>query len=102
MDGKQWLRSRNPAPPDHLLNRMEAALSDSKGLSLSEEFLSAGARILESLTKNSGGIQRDTAIDLLAADALITYALEAASENCESFDPETRATLAAVAKIPIH
>jgi hypothetical protein len=80
---------------------MEAALGESYGLSLTEEFLSAGARILEDLTTNGGGIDRASAIDLLAADAFITYAIEAAAENCESFDNQSAAIMAAVAKVPI-
>jgi hypothetical protein len=102
MDSKQWLRSRTPPPPEGLLTRMEAALGDSYGLSLTEEFLSAGARILEGLTANGGGIERTSAIDLLAADAFITYAIEAAAENCESFDGQAEAIVAAVAKVPIN
>jgi len=90
-----------PPPPERLLARIEAALGDSYGLSLTEEFLSAGARILENLTANGGGTERATALDLLAADALITYAIEAAAENCESFDNQAVAIMSAVARVPI-
>jgi len=47
------------------------------------------------------GLDRDrsSALDLLAADALISYALEAAAENCESFAASTDAMIERLAAL---
>ena len=42
---------------------------------------------------------RDSAADLLAADALITYAMEAATENCQHLDALAGDTAARIASI---
>ena len=81
--------------------RMEEALGQPHALSLTEDLMRAGTRILENLSANEGGRERATAIDLLAADALITYAIEAAAESCESFDARAGAIMSTVANVPI-
>jgi hypothetical protein len=80
---------------------MESALAEPHSLSLTEDLLRAGARILGDLTKSEGGVERSTAIDLLAADALITYAVEAAAEECESFAARSGVIMTTVANVPI-
>jgi hypothetical protein len=80
---------------------MESALAEPHAISLTEDLLRAGARILQDLTKSEGGIERSTAIDLLAADALITYAVEAAAEECESFAARSDVIMTTVANVPI-
>ncbi len=79
----KWLSTRQPSPPDKLLARMRAEIeklglaeSDVKAKSLAD----AGASILRSLD-GSGCTERAAALDLLAADALFTYAFEAAADS---------------------
>lgn len=81
--------------------RMESDLAQPHTLSLAEDLLRAGSRILEDLADNGGGLDRATAIDLLAADALITYSLEAAAESCESFDARAGVIMSTVANVRI-
>ncbi len=79
----QGLATREPAPPDGLRERLQAALgadaqrdrSDAAAACLAE-----GERLLAGVlaSENEG---RDCALDLLAADALVTYAFEAASDE---------------------
>lgn len=77
-DSGQWLAERTPAPPDALrLPRVEAE-GDLRG-ALTEE----GVRLLARALEGTG--ERRGAFDLLAADALITYACEAAAAEA---DPE--------------
>ena len=82
----QWLDTRKPTPPPALSTRVREAIGDSISRPASEApdiLLSASEQVVRALLK-TGSTSRDTAIDLLAADALVTYALEAASEAPES------------------
>ncbi|HEV7994476.1 MAG TPA: hypothetical protein VGP25_21820 [Gemmatimonadaceae bacterium] len=78
-----WLDSRRPPPPPALRARIDAALADSLGADereAAEACLRAGEQVVESLLRENA-TSRDSAIDLLAADALVTYAFEAASDR---------------------
>ncbi len=82
----QWLETREPSPPPALSARLREALGDSilrPASEASDILLSASEQVVCALLK-TGSTSRDTAIDLLAADALVTYALEATSEAPES------------------
>jgi hypothetical protein len=89
-----WLDARRPVPPPALRARIDAALADSLELDereACEACLRAGERVVEVLLRDNA-TTRDSAIDRLAADALVTYAFEAASDR-----PSELASLAAVA-----
>ena len=89
-----WLDARRPLPPPALRARIDAALADSlesDERGAAEACLGAGERVVESLLRENA-TSRETAIDLLAADALVTYAFEAASDR-----PTELASLAAEA-----
>lgn len=76
-----WLAEREPAPPPALLQRLRAALDDDAQCSANEASnacLRAGERLLTVVLRQCE-TNRDCALDLLAADALVTYAFEAAS-----------------------
>jgi uncharacterized membrane protein len=91
-----WLAARVPAPPEALRARLEAQLGDALSDDAREapsRFLAAGERLAATLLA-SGSTSRDSALDLLAADALVTYAFEAASEA--PADLATRASEAMV------
>lgn len=82
----QWLDAREPIPPPALSIRIREALGDSlarPAADASEILLTASEHLVRTLLE-IGSTSRDTAIDLLAADALVTYALEAASEAPDS------------------
>ena len=89
-----WLASRAPAPPHLLRTRITDALGvDSRRAVADTEAacLDAAERVLARLF-NEGFAGRSDAPDLLAADALVTYALEFAAEAPRDFG--TRATSA--------
>ena len=78
-----WLREKSPAPPARLAARLETALG-ARGAEPSSNaavvFLDACESLLANVAaRPSPG--RESALDLLAADALATYALEAAAES---------------------
>lgn len=82
-----------------LMTRMEAALSEKPSQSLSDDLIAAATRILRDVAHGEGANERAAALDLLAADALITYAIEAAAEDPTSFVAQTDAMISRVAEI---
>ena len=83
-----WLASRTPPPPELLRSRIERALGTSLDLDVADTervCIEAAERVLTRLLADGEGERRE-AVDLLAADALVTYALEFAAEAPESFE----------------
>ena len=73
-----WLAARRPAAPPPLVEPMTRWLVDSPA-SLPDHLALAGRALLDRvLSRPQGG--RELALDLLAADALVTYAFEAQAE----------------------
>ena len=78
---RDWLRERSPAPPDRLLARIDVRLGDRAERDVAEIpavcIAVAEALLTELLSGDATG--RESALDLLTVDALVTYAFEAAS-----------------------
>jgi hypothetical protein len=75
-----WLETRRPAPPAALAAHLGRALTDGDdGLSLPATLAELGRRLLARVAARPGG-GRELALDLLAADAFVTYAFEAQAE----------------------
>jgi hypothetical protein len=81
-----WLRERTPAPPAALSARVVQTLgarSEAEATTAPELCVAAAEELLRSLlSRPTAG--RESALDLLTVDALVTYAFEAASEDPES------------------
>ena len=78
----EWLDRRTPEPPAVLRARVEAALRDSlarDAIHMPDVCLGAAERLIETLLRTDC-TARESALDLLTADALVTYAFEAAGE----------------------
>ena len=75
-----WLDLRRPAPPATLRAHLAAAVHESDA-PLPEHLAATGARLLARVSDAPGGAGRDLALDLLAADAFVTYAFEAQAES---------------------
>src|SRR5881628_967480 len=73
-----WLDTRRPAPPAALRAHLEAQLSDSEER-LPDHLAELGRAMLARVTGRPDG-GRELALDLLAADAFVTYAFEAQAE----------------------
>ena len=85
---KEWLASRIPPPQPRLAARLEAAVADSTDTrdQIPQSLVEAACAVLrETLEQPNTARDGTVALDLLAADALITYAVEAAAEDCERF-----------------
>jgi hypothetical protein len=82
MTVEHWIRARTPAPPVALQNHIVGCLGADAAADAgrtSDVCLAAAARSLEAMLV-SGQFGRGSALDLLAIDALATYAYERASE----------------------
>ena len=90
-----WLETRTPAPPGALVRRVRASLAPvledevQEGGGRTHDEMLAAARSLLSVVLRDDSADRDRAHELLAADALVTYAFELAAE-----DPDAIGTLA--------
>jgi hypothetical protein len=83
MDVRAWLASRTPEPPPALRARLDALLGealDRPVTAFPEEAVSRAERLVRAMLAE-GRTGRDAALDLLAADALVTYAFEAAADT---------------------
>lgn len=76
MTTAEWLRSRAPRPPEQLAARLQRAAADT-------DLEQLALRRLESLIAG-GDHSRAVAGELLAVDALVTYACEHAAERWQS------------------
>ena len=79
----EWLGRRTPPPPPALLKRVEQALGESLTLDggrTADACLASAERLVSELLR-SDCVSRESALDLLTADALVTYAFEAAGES---------------------
>ncbi|MEP7346044.1 MAG: hypothetical protein ABI877_12285 [Gemmatimonadaceae bacterium] len=92
MTAADWLSTRTPRPPAALAARIASLLtsSDEDG-DLPEALTTAAEQTLRALL-HLNATDRAGALDLLAADALVTYAFEAAADGPETL--EARATAA--------
>jgi len=94
-----WLESRAPAPPPELAAAMSAM---SAGLATREptpEALLDAARGAMRTLLSGGCLTRASALDLLAVDALVTYAFEAAAEAPERLDARAQQALVSIAAL---
>ena len=74
-----WLAGRRPAPPPALDARITEVVGDEAG-SPPVTLAALGARVLDAVA-GTPAQTRPYALDLLTADALVTYAFEAQAES---------------------
>ena len=74
-----WLRASVPAAPPALVDAMLAALPAEPAASVADALAAAALRLYAGLRAGSGC--REDALPLLAADALLTHALQAQAEE---------------------
>ena len=79
MTHPRWRDAVTPSPPAALAAAVEAQLDTPEAVT-PDAYLEAAERLLAALLKE-GCISRENALDLLVADALVTYAFEAASDQ---------------------
>ncbi len=91
----EWLASRNPPPPPALAARINESVAGFQGNDLPfDVFVNAAQAILATLPDGRQG-----ALDLLAADALLTYAFEVSAEECGSMDDRADTVITRIASL---
>jgi hypothetical protein len=98
----EWLASLQPPPPQALVERLQCVLEPYAAEPISavpDVCLRAGEALLEALL-TSGSIARGTALDLLAIDALVTYAFEAAADAPDDFEARAAQAMQRIAALP--
>ena len=99
-----WLARRTPAPPAALRNRLRELLGEDADAHEGEAAvacLAAGQRVLARLLVE-GCSARRAALDLLAADALVTYAFESAADRPDGLDALSERSMQAIAAFAEH
>jgi hypothetical protein len=79
----EWLSQRTPTPPTELSARIQQTLGarcNADASAASELCVAAAAELLREL-RSRPSTGRESALDLLTVDALVTYAFEAASDD---------------------
>lgn len=96
----EWLERRRVGSPPDLFDRVRFWLDtvervgDPEEIPVPEALARAGRAALEHVTASEGN--RAAALDLLAADALVTFAMEACAESA----PESLADFARAVRLP--
>lgn len=86
---ERWLRDHAPNAPHALMDAMLGALSTDAGEAVPEALAAGALNLYRGLLTGAGG--REDALPLLAADALLTHALQAQAEiDPDSVDEFTR------------
>lgn len=86
MTVSEWIGQREPAPPPALAARVQRLAEEApEGMAIPEAMIAVSALVLRRLL-DRGETARDSALELLAADALATYAFEAQGETPEELD----------------
>ena len=96
-----WLAAHSEQPPAALRARLDGILnapSATADTPVAPALLDAGQELLSTIL-GSGSTQRDAALDLLAADALVTYAFEAAAEEPATIDARAAAAMRAISAL---
>lgn len=78
-DAEAWLDTRTTGAPRALLARVREWLQQSPSLPLADQLAHGGGSALRAAVRR--GAAREAALDLLAADALITLALLESAER---------------------
>ena len=94
-----WLESRTPAPPRELAARLRAITARRADRAASAEELLDAAREAMATLLDDGCLTRSAALDLLAVDALVTYAFEAAADEPARLDARADQALARIAAL---
>lgn len=79
-----WVAARTPPAPERLLARVQAVLGahpEWEGATTAQALMRAGEKLLAAVLEERPEPARARALDLLAADACVTWALEAAAEH---------------------
>ena len=99
-----WIRAHATDAPEPLLARVEGVLSVpevSATLPLAEALLRASEVLLATVLREGTGEGRAVALDLLAADACVTWAFEAAADEPGTLSERAEAAMQRIAEVAL-
>ncbi len=96
MTAAEWIARSRPEAPARLVQRVREVLDAHPAWarrSVPEALLEAADVLLKVVLRDGDDAKRDRALDLLAADACVTWAFEAAADDPDSLSARARATM---------
>lgn len=99
-----WISSRQPASPPALVARVRelfAAHPEWERETVTEALVRASELLLATVLADEWAAARDGALDLLAADACITWAFEAASDDSGTLGPRAEEAMRRLASVAL-
>ncbi len=99
-----WIRAHAIDAPEPLLARVEGVLSSpavSATLPVAEALLRAGEVLLDTVLEEGTGEGRAVALDLLAADACVTWAFEAGADEPGTLSARAEAAMQRIAEVAL-
>lgn len=95
-----WLETRDPAPPPAIARRIRELVAGvaSSPDELADAYLHAGERLLDQVLHRNCAA-RENALDLLVADALVTYAFEMASADSPTLERRAAGAMSRIAAL---
>lgn len=100
---RDWLAHREPSPPRVLRERIEAL-----ALAVPERETDPAGTLIDAAEAALGGLairppdDRTTALDLLAVDALVTYALEWTAEHPEDLPRLSERAMSRLSRVAVR
>lgn len=100
---RDWLAQREPSPPRVLRERVEAL-----ALAIPERARDPAGSLLDAAEAALIGLatrpsdDRSTALDVLAVDALVTYALESTAEHPDALPQLSEQAMARLSRVAVR
>lgn len=101
MNAAAWIEAASPDAPERLVARVQDVLRAHPAwasLPVPEALVEAADALLDLVLADGEGAPRDRALDLLAADACVTWAFEAAADDPAALGARARATMERLAQ----
>ena len=94
-----WMEARTPAPPQELVPRIQRMIGGgATGSCPADALVDSSVAAMRQLLVD-GCLTRESGLDLLAVDALVTYAFEAAADEPVELEERAERALARIAAL---
>jgi hypothetical protein len=105
VNAAEWIATAQPQAPERLVARVREVLatpSRTPSPAVADALIDAADLLLRDVLAETDGPARDKALDLLAADACVTWAFEAAAEDPASLGGRAAATMERLARVVVR
>lgn len=96
MKAADWIATAQPEAPERLVTRVREVLATNpkaRQAGVAEALLDAADTLLRLVLRAGDDPARERALDLLAADACVTWAFEAAADDPDTLSARARETM---------